>query len=148
MINFVGRLFVIKKMHHVSLIVSLFFLLFFIGGCFCPSQSIVVANLDDTIKSFAYHAAKGAHESGAEIKDAELKVNAGTAFDIEAGTIFPVALPVTVKGKAQIQEGITLTLKLNLDNVQYEDNKLEQPKIRIYEMNAETHKIRKYITNK
>jgi hypothetical protein len=157
MINLVGVECVIKKVHHLGLTVSLFFLLLYAGGC-CPfSQSIVVSNLDDTIESFACRAAEGANRAGAKIESAELKVNAGTAFDMEAGTIIPIALPVTAKAGTHIEEGTTLTIKLNLDNVQckgtegtkgIEGTKGAPPKIRIYRINAETHEIQKNIISK
>jgi hypothetical protein len=138
MINLVGVERAIKKVYHLGLIVSLFFLLLYAGGCGGLSRSIVVSNLDDTVESFACHAAEGARRAGAKITEAELKINAGTAFDMEAGTLIPIALPVTAKAGTHIEEGTTLTIKLDLSNVKCEG---APPKVQTYKMNTETLKI-------
>lgn len=138
MINFVSVKHAVKKVYHLGLTVSLFFLLLYASGCGTISNSIVVSNLDDTIEAFACRASEGARRAGAKITAAELEVNAGTAFDIEAGTIIPIALPITAKGKAGIQEGTKLTIKLDLSNVKCEG---APPKVQTYKMNTETYRI-------
>jgi hypothetical protein len=155
MINLFGAERVIKKVH-LGLTVSLFFLLLYAGGC-SISRPIAVANLDSTIESFACRAAEGAKRVNAKIKSAELKVNVGTAFDMEAGTIIPSVWPVTAKAGTHFEEGTTLTITLDLDNVQCkcaegvtkladkgvtEGTAESTPiKTQIYEINAKTHKI-------
>jgi len=145
MINLAGVKHTIKKAYPSILIVSLFFMPLYAGGCLPGGQSIVVSNLDDTVEAFACHAAEGAHRAGAKIKEATLEINAGTAFDIEAGTLIPIALPVTAKVGTHINEGTKLTIALDLNDVRCGG---APPKVQTYEMNTETLKIQKKLTGK
>jgi hypothetical protein len=145
MIKLTGVKHAINKVYHLGLIVSLFLLLLYAGGCEAISSSMVVSNLDDTVEAFSCRAAEGANRAGAKIKEAKLEINAGTAFDAEAGTIIPIALPITAKGKTSIAEGTKLTIVLDLNDVRCEGAK---PEVQIYKMDTGTFKILKKLSGK
>ena len=141
MINSVSRDSLVKRTFRMGLMLCLVSLLLYTSGC-AMSRSVTMSNLDDTIEHFACRVAEGAKRSGAEIEEATLAITAATVYDAEAGITIPVAMPITAKGKAKMTEGTTITLKLDLANV---DCGKEPRAIRAYKVNPSTLKIQKQL---